>query len=351
MSLNIYSHPDFDDHEMVIYCTDKASGMRAFIAVHDTTLGPGLGGCRMKAYESEQDALSDALRLSRGMTYKYAISGQDYGGAKAVIIDNRDEATRSERILAFARCLERLGGLYVTGEDAGIETADVRLMRTATRHVRELPMDDAGEIALCTAVGVFHGIKAGLEFAGLPGIKGSVVAVEGLGKVGMRLCQLIHENGGQLIVYDIDEARIASARDRFGAVVAEAGTIHAVEADVYAPCALGAVLNPGTIPQLRAAVVAGAANNQLSDPDQDAKLAARNIVYCPDFVVNAGGVLCVPEKGIPFDLDSALGRARNIQNVTAKVLEHARDHGITPGRAADVIALARLTKANGPREA
>lgn len=344
VNLEISSHRDFDGHEMVIYCADEASGMRAIVAIHDTTLGAGLGGCRMKHYDSEYEALSDALRLSRGMTYKYAVSGQNFGGAKAVIIDNRNAATRSERILAFARCLERLGGLYVTGEDAGIETADVRLMRTATRHVRDLPLDDAGEIAFCTAMGVFHGIKAGLEFAGTPDVGGRTVAVEGLGKVGMRLCQLIHDSGGRLVVYDVDEGRLAEARARFGAEVAEPGTIHAVQADVYAPCALGAVLNAQTIPEIRAKVVAGAANNQLSVPDQDAALAERGIVYCPDYVVNAGGVLCVPRQGVAFDLPAALGRARNIQDTTLRVLAHARDHEMAPGRAADEIARARLAK-------
>lgn len=341
---DISAHPDFDGHEMVIYCNDMATGLRAFVAIHNTTLGPGLGGCRMKYYESEQEALGDALRLSRAMSYKYAISGLDYGGAKAVIIDNRDVGTRSERLLAFAKYLERLGGLYVTAEDAGIETADVRLMSTATRYVRDLPMDDNGEIALCTAVGVFHGMKAGLEFAGNPEVQGRVIAVEGLGKVGMMLCQLVHESGGRLVVCDVDPARVEAARQRFDAQVAEPGTIHRAEADVYAPCALGAVLNPQTIPEIRARVVAGAANNQLSVAGEDARLAERDILYCPDFVVNAGGVLCVPRRGSAFELTAALERARNIGNTTKSVLDYARKHLMPPGRAADTLALQRLSR-------
>lgn len=341
---DIYTHPDFDGHEMVIYCTDKATGMRAFIAIHNTTLGPGLGGCRMRPYSSEQDALSDALRLSRAMSYKYAVSGLDYGGAKAVIMDNGDAETRSERLLAFARYLERLGGLYVTAEDAGIETADIRLMSTATRYVRNLPMEDAGEIALCTAVGVFYGMQAGLEFAGIPDVRGRAVAVEGLGKVGMVLCQLIHEHGGRLVVCDVDPARVEAARMRFDADVAEPGAIHRADADVYAPCALGAVLNPRTVPEIRARVVAGAANNQLSVAADDARLAERGILYCPDFVVNAGGVLCVPDRGSTFELAAAQERARNIRSTTASVLAYARSHLMPPGRAADTLALQRLSR-------
>jgi leucine dehydrogenase len=341
VTLDFREHPDFDDHEMVIHCTDRATGLRAIVAIHDTTLGPAMGGCRMKAYDSAFDALSDALRLSRGMTYKYAVSGLDYGGAKAVIIDNGQR--RDARLLAFARCLERLGGLYVTGEDAGIETADIRLMSTATRFVRNLPLEDTGDGALCTAVGVYHGILAGLEFARVGGLNGRIVAVEGLGKVGMTLCHLIRENGGKLIVHDIDQARIALARQRFDAEVAEPGTIHAAPADVYAPCALGATLNPQTIPQIRAKVIAGAANNQLSVPDQDDRLAERGIVYCPDYVVNAGGVLSVPDRGAAFDIAVALRRARGIQATTARVLQHAREHGIPTGRAADQIARERLS--------
>lgn len=345
MALEIASHPDFDNHEMVIHCTDKATGMQAIIAVHDTTLGPGMGGCRMKRYASDAEALSDALRLSRAMTYKYAVSGQNYGGAKSVIIDNGNADTRADRLLAFGRCLERLGGLYVTGEDAGIETADVRLMSLVTRYVRELPLDDTGEIALCTAVGVYHGILAGLEFVGMAGMEGRVIAVEGLGKVGMVLCRLVHEGGGRLIVCDVDPARAQAARERFDAQVVAPGTIHAVEADVYAPCALGAVLNPRTVPEIRAQIVAGAANNQLSVPDEDAHLAERGILYCPDFVVNAGGVLCVPQRGEKFELAAALERAKNIQHTTAKVLAYARDLHLLPGSAADKIARERLAVA------
>ena len=338
--MSFSEHPDFDEHEMVIYCTDRVSGLRAFIAIHDTTLGPGMGGCRMKHYSNESEALSDALRLSRGMTYKYAVSGLNYGGAKAVIVDGGGD--RSSVLRAFSACVERLGGLYTTAEDAGIDTADVRLMSEATRHIRNLPLEDTGDGALCTALGVFHGMQSGLEFRGGHAIAGRTVAVEGLGKVGMALCALLKEAGAELVVFDVDANKVQVAKDRFGAVATGSGQIHAVEADVYSPCALGAVLNPRTIPEIRARVIAGAANNQLSDAGQDVRLRERAITYCPDYVVNAGGVLSVAEKGKRFHRDEALMRVGRIRQTTLEVLELAEAEQIPTGLAADRLALSRL---------
>lgn len=257
---------DFDDHEVVVRCHDEASGLRAIVAIHDTSLGPGMGGCRMKPYATEADAMKDALRLSRGMTFKYAAAGLNYGGAQAVIIDDGKPKDREAKIVAFARFVERLNGLYATAEDAGIETADVRLMSRFTRHIRNLPLGDTGDGALCTAWGVFHGIEAALQFRAVAGLNGLTVAVEGIGKVGMTLCLLLHSAGAALIVYDVDDGRIAEAVARFGAKVAQAGQIHTAQADVYSPCALGAVLGADTVPGIKASIVAGAANNQLADP-------------------------------------------------------------------------------------
>jgi leucine dehydrogenase len=340
--VDISKHPDFDDHQMILRCADRSSRLRAFIAVHDTTLGPGMGGCRMKVYDCESDALGDALRLSRGMTYKYAASGLSYGGAKAVIMDSVDRATRSARLLAFARIVERLAGQYTTAEDAGVDTADVRLMSTVTRHVRNLPLEGTGHGALCTAWGVFHGIDAGLEFAGLRGLSGKKVAVEGLGKVGLALCALLKDAGADLTVYDIDDLKVRIAQGRYGAAVASAGAIHAADADVYAPCALGGVLNAKTVPDIRARIVAGAANNQLATREQDRELLARGIVYCPDYVVNAGGVLSVAEKGAQFDLAAALARVSTIRATTRNILDRSRASGQPTGATADSLALSRL---------
>lgn len=340
---SIAGHPDFDDHEMVVYCADRASGLRAFIAIHDTTLGAGMGGCRMKQYADEAEALSDALRLSRGMTFKYAAAGLNHGGAKAVILDDGDHTRRNERLLAFGRFVERLGGQYTTAEDAGIDTADVRLMSTVTRHIRNLPLDDNGDGALSTAWGVFHGIQAALSFEeGGTGLNGRVVAVEGLGKVGMALCSLLHKDGAGLIVYDPDDQKMLQARDLYGAVLAEQGRIHAAEADIYAPCALGGVLNSTTTPEIRARIIAGAANNQLSDPDQDRALWDRGVVYCPDYVVNAGGVLSVAEPGAVYERATALSRVARILQTTRDVLALARAEAVPTGAAADRLARRRL---------
>ena len=208
--------------------------------------------------------------------------------------------------------------------------------------MRNLPLDDAGDGALCTAWGVFHGIEAGLAFRGFGNLAGRTVAVEGLGKVGMNLCSLLQAKGANLVVYDVDEARIAEAVDRHGASVAPAGRIHAAKADVYAPCALGATLNPDTIPEIRAAVVAGAANNQLSDREQDLRLQQRGITYCPDYVVNAGGVLSVADEGTRYDRDEALKRVSCIRQTTTAVLELAQAEGIPTGAASDQLASHRL---------
>ena len=336
--MEVAAHADFDGHEMVVYCSDKSSGLRAFIAIHDTTLGPGMGGCRMKRYDSEADALSDALRLSRGMTYKYAANGLRYGGAKAVIMDDCSEHARPALLRAFGRYIERLGGQYTTAEDAGIDTADVRLMSTVTQYVRNLPLEDTGDGALCTAWGVFHGITAALAFVGFSGLSGRKIAVEGLGKVGLSLCSLLRDAGADLIVYDVDDRKMAIAQERYAASLAQAGEIHAIDADVYSPCALGAVINPTTIPEIRARIVAGAANNQLSSQDQDRSLWNHGIVYCPDYIVNAGGVLAVAEKGVAFTRAAALRRVETIADRTRDVLELASGSNIPTGEAADLLA-------------
>lgn len=342
--MEIAAHPDFDDHEMVLYCTDKTTGLRAFIAVHDSTLGLGMGGCRMRAYGSDAEALGDVLRLSRGMTYKYAASGLAHGGAKAVIIDDLDASSRTQRLVAFGRIIERLGGLYTTAEDAGISTADVRLMSSATQYVRNLPLEDGGEGALCTAWGVFHGIRAALEFRGFSGLGGRAVAVEGLGKVGMALCQLLKNAGADLIVYDIDDQKVLAAQQNFGAAVAATGQIHLTDADVYSPCALGGTLNHETVPKIAAKIIAGAANNQLSSPSQDQVLWERGVTYCPDYIVNAGGVLSVARKGVQFTLAEALARVTTIHETTHRILALSKAEGIPTGVAADHFARQRLQR-------
>ncbi|WP_172717107.1 Glu/Leu/Phe/Val dehydrogenase [Neorhizobium sp. T6_25] len=340
--MEISTHPDFDGHEMVLYCTDKTTGLRAFIAIHDTSLGLGMGGCRMRAYGSDAEALSDVLRLSRGMTYKCAASGLEHGGAKAVVIDDLDASRRTERLLAFGRVVERLGGLYTTAEDAGISTADVRLMSSTTQHIRNLPLEDGGEGALCTAWGVFHGIQAALEFRGLSDLSGCAVAVEGLGKVGMALCELLNNAGADLIVYDLDEQKLRVAQQKFRATAAASGQIHLTDADVYSPCALGGTLSQKTVPEIRAKIIAGAANNQLSAPLQDKLLWERGITYCPDYIVNAGGVLSVARKGVQFDLTEALARVKTIYDTTHKVLALSEVEGIPTGVAAERFARRRL---------
>lgn len=338
--------PGFDNHERVIRTRDPDSGLLAFVAIHSTALGGGMGGCRMKSYSTPAAALEDALRLSAGMTYKYAAAGLRHGGAKAVILGDGDTARRDTRLLAFGRFVERLEGLYVTAEDAGISTADVRLISAVTRHIRNLPLDDTGDGALCTAYGVFHGMAAALAFRGHSGFLGRTVAVEGLGKVGMTLCGLLHAAGAKLIVFDIDADRIAAAAARYGATEAAPGTIHAVAADVYAPCALGGVLTAVTVPQIRAEIIAGAANNQLDDPAQAEHLDARGVLYCPDYVVNAGGVLAVAAPDVAYERAAALARVEGIRATMDAVLDRATRDRVTPLHAADASARAFIRDAD-----
>lgn len=347
----IYGNEEFDGHEFVHFVNDTASGLRAIIAVHDTTMGIGFGGCRAYAYATEQDALRDVLRLSRGMTFKNAAAGVPYGGGKSVIIANPGETPTVEQRHAFARAVNVLGGLYLTAEDVGTSTADVAVMSEVTSHVRNLPLDDAGRPAPFTARGVFAGLKAGWSFAKGGDLSGAVVAVEGLGAVGMYLCGLLSNAGASLIVCDTEATKVEEAKAKFGAKSVPVGTIHAVEADIYAPCALGGTLSKDTISELKAKLVAGGANNQLATPKDGQRLKDKGIVYCPDFVTNAGGVLSVAPQGEAFDPEAAFTRADSIEGRMAQVLNSAEKWGIPAQNAAERMARELIDAAKAKKAA
>jgi leucine dehydrogenase len=331
----VFSHPAFDDHERVLHWADRASGLRAIVAIHRVRNGRAVGGCRARDFASDDEALTDVLRLSRGMTYKTALAGLPYGGAKAVILGR----PTPDGLRAFGRAVDSLGGTYVTAEDVGIGRPDLAVMKEETPWV--LGADDVGGVAApFTALGVFHALRGALRHVGtdLPGL---TVAVQGTGAVGSRLCGLLRDAGARLVVADVDAASAAAVP---GAEVVDPRSIHAVDADVFAPCALGGTLNERTIPEIRARIVAGAANNQLATPEDDARLAARGITYVPDFLASAGGVTNGVSELDGYDRADVEARIERIAATTEAVLAEAQRRGIPSGEAAESLAMEMATR-------
>ncbi len=295
--MGVFNHPEFDHHDSVHFFEDPASGLKAIIAIHSTALGPAAGGCRRWAYASDDLALTDVLRLSRGMTYKNAVAGLPFGGGKSVILA-REHAPKSKALFeAFGRAIDSLQGRYISAEDVGISVEDMRIVRGETPFVSGLPQSGAaagGDPSPWTALGVFHGIEAAASARfGAESLEGVTVAVQGVGHVGIYLCKLLHDAGAMLLVADVNRENLASLCEQVPAQVVSPRDILFSDADVLAPCALGNVLNSETIPRIRAKVVAGAANNQLASVEDGARLAERGILYAPDYVINAGGVISV----------------------------------------------------------
>src|SRR5271156_3576437 len=341
----MFSHPDYDCHEALLFEQDTASGLRALIAIHDTTLGPAFGGCRMYPYASEQHATTDVLRLSRGMTYKAAICGLPYGGGKSVIIADPRRDKTPALLHAMGRIIEGLGGRYITADDVGTTLADLAIIREVTRHTAGATA--AAQQALpVTAVGVFEAMRAAAEVSrGRSDLEGLRVAVQGLGNVGMPLCGYLSGAGAVLVVSALDAIRCAQAAATYGATLAAPAEIHAQHVDVFAPAALGSVLNDATIPRLRCRVVCGGANNQLGEARHDAALAARGIVFVPDYLANAGGVIDFHQETIDDQPDAVLASVARIGTITRDVLRWAASTGATPLSVADGIVRARLRQA------
>ncbi len=351
-------------HEELATCVDRETGLRAIIALHDTTLGPGLGGTRIRRYESNAAGLLDVLRLSEGMTYKAAVAGLPLGGAKAVILaDGAEESDldlRAARFRAFGRFVEGLGGRYITAEDVGTSPDDMRQIRTATRHVVGTPRAEGGcgDPSPSTAYGVIQGMRALAEAAlGRSSLQGVRVAIQGLGHVGMSLAeQLAHDEGALVIAADVRQRVVAAARRRFAgepnfSLVAPE-LIHMQECEIFAPCAFGAILNPITIPHLRCRIVAGAANNQLADEDRDGELLSeRGILYAVDYVINSGGLIHVMQDlqahgtWSAADDVSVKARASHIYDTVKRMLELAGAEGISPHQAARRMAIETMQAA------
>jgi len=340
----IFSQTDFDNHEMVVAFQDKSTRLKGFIAVHSTALGPAFGGCRMWPYADEASAIRDVLRLSRGMSYKNAMAGLSYGGGKAVIMaDPRGDKSES-LFKKFGRVIDRLGGSYITAEDVGVTVADMRLVAEATEYVGGIPQDDGGyrggDPSPLTALGVFDGIKATAAVAfGSDDLSGKVVAVQGVGHVGYNLCKLLHQAGARLKVSDISQENLARAKMDFGAEVVAAETFFETVADIIAPCALGGVLNKNSIPLIQAKVIAGAANNQLATEADGDRLQDRGILYAPDYVINAGGIISVAaERDDRATRESVLVHIRQIGPRLSGIYSHSTKTGRPPHEVADSMA-------------
>jgi leucine dehydrogenase len=342
----VFDHPEMGDHEDIVFVQDKATGLKAIIAVHDTTLGPALGGCRVWPYERPADALTDALRLSRGMTYKNALAGLDLGGGKAVIIaDPRRD--KSEALMeAFGRHVERLSGTYITAEDVGVSPDDMEAVARQTDHVRGTKATGLGDPSPYTALGVFEGIKASAKFVfGSSDLSGKTISVQGLGHVGFDVARQLHEAGARLIVSDIHAPAVLRAIDAFGATAVDPAEAHMVEADIFVPCALGAGLNARTVPQIQAKIVAGAANNQLQTPADGVALKKRGILYAPDYAINAGGVISIALATANSGDNIVRDKTIAIGETLAKIFDRAAQEGTTPEHVADTMAEERLAKA------
>jgi len=292
--MSVFSHIEFDNHEQVAYFTDEQSGLKAIVAIHNTKLGPSLGGCRMWPYASDAEALTDVLRLSRGMTYKSAISGLPLGGGKCVIIGDHRKHKSDALLKALGKYLQGLSGAYITAEDSGTSVADMKVIGTTTEFVAGVSErgEHGGDPSPSTAYGVFVGLKAAVAHKlQRQDLTGLTVAVQGVGNVGLHLCKYLKEAGAQLIVADVFAANVQRAVDQLGATAVEPDQIYAVQADIFAPCAMGGIINSQTLEVLQAKVIAGAANNQLSRPEISAQLESKGILYAPDYVINAGGII------------------------------------------------------------
>ena len=334
------------DYEQVIAFQNRATGLRGFLALHDTTLGPALGGVRIRTYASEDEALTDALRLARAMTYKAAISGLPCGGGKTVILLDAN-LQREAAFEALGRMIESLRGRYFCARDVGITDADLGAIARSTRFVAREPSPELGDVSEHTARGVWQGMRACLEWAGIAGR--ARVAIQGVGSVGRELARIVRGQGMELVVADVDAGRAAGVAGETGARVVSAQEILSTPCDVLAPCALGGAINAASVPRLECRIVCGSANNILATLEDGDALERRGMIYAPDYLVNAGGLI----RGAEFFL---LGRADSSGSIAALyermrgVLERARERGISTARAADEIAEARLKKAKTYRD-
>lgn len=345
--MSVFTAPDFRDHEQVVFAADPASGLRAIVAIHDTRRGPALGGCRFWSYADEAAAVADALRLSRGMTYKSALARLPLGGGKCVVLGGAAEVKTPALLTALGRAIDRLGGRYITAEDIGVKPEDLRIVRAETPHVAGLP-ETSGDPSPVTALGVFAGVRAAARHRlGVESLAGLTVAVQGLGAVGRALADQLAAAGAKLVVADIKADAVAAAVAELGATAVSVDDVYDAEADIFAPCALGAVLNDETIPRLKAAVVAGSANNQLARARHGAALRARGVLYAPDYAINAGGIINIAHEDRAtgaYDRAGALAAVAAIGDTLSEIFARADAEDRPTSEIADAMAEERLAE-------
>jgi leucine dehydrogenase len=344
--VTVFDHLD-GEYEEVVFFHDPPTGLRAIVAIHSTTLGPALGGTRFYPFESEDEALTDVLRLSRGMTYKAAAAGLDLGGGKAVIIGDPKRIKTEELLRAYGRFIETLGGRYITAEDIGTSRDDMDMVHRETRYVTGISpeLGGSGDPSPVTAYGVLLGMRACAEEAwGEHSLQGRRIAVQGVGKVGHHLVKHLMEEGARVVVSDVDVDNLGRAVRDFGVETAEPEKIHAVDCDVFAPCAMGGVIRDDTIPELKCRVVAGSANNQLERPEHGEALAELGIVYAPDYVINAGGLINVADELQGYNPERAKARVQSVYRTLREIFEISRDRHVSTSAAADAFAGERIGK-------
>ncbi|MBS2018424.1 MAG: Glu/Leu/Phe/Val dehydrogenase [Deltaproteobacteria bacterium] len=343
--MDLFGHLKAYDYGEVHFKLDKASGLKAIVAVHDSRLGPALGGCRFLPYDSDEDAVIDALRLARGMTYKAALAGLAHGGGKSVLIRPKQHFDRVALFRAFGRFVEDLGGHYITAEDSGTGLEDMEVIHTVTKHVTGIGPQHggSGDPSPFTALGVRRGIEACVKFQlGRDSLEKVHVAVQGVGHVGYYLCKELHAIGAKISVADVDPLKAERAQREFGATVVPLDKIFEIECDVIAPCALGSALNDQTIPRLRAKIVAGAANNQLAEPRHGDDLHQRGILYAPDYAINAGGLVNVAQEVLGYDATKSRAKTMEIYDTIYEIADRSKKTLTPTYRIADMMVEEKL---------
>ncbi|MBU2881233.1 amino acid dehydrogenase [Psychrosphaera sp. B3R10] len=344
--MSVFSQVEFDNHEQVVFCSDQETGLKAIIAVHNTNCGPAVGGCRFWNYASDEDALIDVLRLSKGMTYKNALAGLNFGGGKAVIIGDPKKLKSEALFKAFGHKLNNMNGTYYSAEDVNITTADIMQAHSVTDYVVGLE-GQSGNPAPFTALGTYLGIKAAAKHKfGSDNLEGLTLSVQGLGSVGMYLCERLHNDGAKLIVTDINNDSIDYAVTHYAATAVGLNDIYAVDADIYVPCALGATVNDDTIPQFKVKIIAGCANNQLAKPHHGDALKDKGILYAPDYAINAGGIINIffeqDEDG--YSAEKATAKVHEIYDTLLEIFQRADNENRPTHEIADIMAQEIIAK-------
>lgn len=348
--MDLFGHLKAYDYGEVHFKFDKASGLKAIVAIHDSRLGPALGGCRFLPYDADEDAVVDALRLARGMTYKAALAGLPHGGGKSVLIRPKQHFDRVAMFRAFGKFIDDLGGHYITAEDSGTGLEDMEVIRTVTKHVTGVDVANggSGDPSPFTALGVRRGIEACVKFKlGRESLDGVHVAVQGVGHVGYHLCKELHAAGAKISVADVDPLKSERAQREFKAEIVPLDKIFEIECDVVAPCALGSALNDTTIPRIKAKIVAGAANNQLAQPRHGDDLHARGILYAPDYAINAGGLVNVAQEVVGYDANKSREKTMKIYDTIWEIADRAKKTGAPTYRIADMLVEEKLAAYGG----